>query len=307
MALQSLDGIQKQRPIPAGAPPKIASVSKPQTPAAAPKQPVKATGGVATKRPTPATKPLAGGGTTGIGTKPITANAQPGKPISGTGFNTPSQTTKAVSSDSITGATWDLDGARIESDKVYTGNATPFDSLFGAQYWNKSVEAEFGDPRFIVITTRFSYVNGIDSVTREPVSHGDVTERSVWEGDFRYAKRQLVSAKLKRVSNDRRQITTWIKGDQAPSTSFSGFTSKLETNNGGLPVSDPESLRSWVDPVSRLSGGGSGEVISQVAEAYYGNTPFHTSAESETGVRNYQSGKFFADGWWNNPFAPSLV
>jgi hypothetical protein len=47
-------------------------------------------------------------------------------------------------------------------------------------------------------------------------------------------------------------------------------------------------------------------MIPNIADAYYG-TPIPTGAENEAGVRAYQSGRFFAEGWWNNPFQPNLI
>ena len=68
----------------------------------------------------------------------------------------------------------------------------------------------------------------------------------------------------------------------------------------------PSSLASWAPALSTLQAGGSGLMIPNIADAYYG-TPIPTGAENEAGVRAYQSGRFFAEGWWNNPFQPDLI
>ena len=190
---------------------------------------------------------------------------------------------------------------------MYTGLTTPLDNLLSSNVWDKSVEAELGSPRFIVFTYKYKYVDGFDPVGA-PLSEGDVTTRQVWEGNFRYTNNRLVSARLQRVSFDSLHNSTWIDNSIPPSTRFSGFVSKTANNTGGISISDPDSLSSWADAVVTLTGGGSGEIQSRIADAYYGtSTPFHTAAESEAGVRSYQSGRFFSEGWWNNPFQPDLI
>jgi hypothetical protein len=210
--------------------------------------------------------------------------------------------------DSITGATWNLDGNEIRSDKAYTGLVLPLDSIFagGSTSWDKTLEMEIGDPRFIVITSKYTYVSSNDPTSGFPSTHTEITTRQVWEGDFTYTKGRLVKAKLQRVSADDRSTTTWIDGQHPPITSSLGYVSKPANNSGGIDITDPSSLASWVPALSPLQAGGSGMMIPNIAEVYYG-TPIPTGAENEAGVRAYQSGRFFTDGWWNNPFTPNLI
>jgi hypothetical protein len=222
--------------------------------------------------------------------------------------NKPIKTPKSGGTkDPITGARWDLDGYELVSDKTYTGLSIPLEGmLFGPNSWDKMLEAEFGDPGLVVFTYKYTYNDSNDPTTGLPMTYREMTIRTAYEGDFTYKKGRLASARIKRVASDEKSTVTWIDGSQPAQSHLLGYISKPANNTGGIVISDANSYTSWVSATAPLQGWGSGLLIPNIAEAHYG-TPMPTTAEDEVGVRGYQSGRFFADGWWNNPFTPNLL
>ena len=208
--------------------------------------------------------------------------------------------------DSITGATWNLDGTALESDKVYNG--TQIQQLFGFKdipgvqdYENWSTEVEFGDPKLVVQTISYTQNDGTGEMWQ-------TTQRFVWEGEFRYSSKGMTSAKLNRLSDD--LIT--VRSDGL--TIKTGSVSNPLSGGAGIVIENPAALASWGDVITPIA---SVPYDQQIRESKYQNTTELPSNDqyasnstfdgNEAGIRSYQSGRFFADGWWSNPFAPNLV
>ena len=213
-----------------------------------------------------------------------------------------SKTTKSTTgfrTDPVTGAKWILGGNTIQSDKVYKDDNPISQLLNGPGHWDTSTEYEFGDPNFIVYTTSFSYRDS-------SISNQQVTHRKVLEGHFKYDGKSLLSASIIRISDDSRSVIYWDDAEKLPTEIRGGHIGLLSEVKKGVAMKDAHSLASFAAVHSELSP--TAPYPELAAEAKYNTHPPQGSdAGSENIVRAYQSGRFFPDGWWNNPFAPNLI
>ena len=208
--------------------------------------------------------------------------------------------------DSITGTKWNLDGVALESDRVYSG--TQIQQLFGFKeipgvqdYDGWSTEVEFGDPKLIVQTIKYTQNDSTGESWQ-------TTQRFVWEGEFRYSSKGMTSAKLNRLSDD----LFSVRSDGL--TIKTGSISNPLSGSTGITIENPGTLASWGSVITPIA---SVPYDQQIRESKYQNTidtpstETHTSNSTfdgnEAGIRGYMSGRFFADGWWNNPFTPNLI
>jgi hypothetical protein len=209
------------------------------------------------------------------------------------------KTLKGRSTDAITGMKWNLDGNTIQSDMVYKDDNPISQLLSGPGHWDTSTEFELGDPRFIVYTTSFSYRDS-------NISNRQTTHRMVLEGHFKYDGKSLISASIKRISDDSRSVIYWDDVNKSPTETRGGHIGLLSAINKGFALTDPHSLASFAAAHSELSP--TAPYPELAAEAKYStHPPLGSDAGSENIVRAYQSGRFFPDGWWNNPFTPNLI
>ena len=183
------------------------------------------------------------------------------------------------SRDSVTGLT--LDGlGQIVSDKVYDKNSLLVKDLgLPADYLSTvgslDVEVEF-DNKYIVFTVKS--VDGQSHIG---------TSRTVFQGDFQYARGRVQSARVDTMAQ--------IGGNEAFGY---GDISSL-----GVTIPQPSSPSSWITTLesaiysadNRIASFDIGAVEPGVITGDY--APFAA----------FGGGKFFADGWRADPFAPNLL
>jgi hypothetical protein len=195
--------------------------------------------------------------------------------------------------DPVTGLAINLEGiGKVISDKVYDKDsavAKEWFSYFAYQspdITESFIEFEFSD-KYIVGTTQQRYANGDTQ-----------TIRLVMQGLFKYKGERISSATV-----------AFLAEDNIAPGSFYGTTTPnlsgevLGTRGGSKTIPNPNSLFSWAETLSGFE-----EENNKLLE--YNNGDIGNGIQStgdESAVRAFAGGKFFQEGWWNNPFAPNLV
>ena len=194
--------------------------------------------------------------------------------------------------DSITGLKWNLDGfGTIESDKVYDTNSTAGKEIVRLGGWDTPptqtfIEFELSN-NYILITESYFFSNG----------HREL-ERMALQGNFKYKNQQLSAASIDLVCSN---SATFFDNGQ-----FMG-------NSGGINYSSGES-RNILNPnsIQALSGWGwsskeSSHFIEGQIEGSAPDSSLWLNVGDKSEVRAFGQGKFFQEGWWNNPFTHNLI
>ena len=146
-------------------------------------------------------------------------------------------------------------------------------------------EFEFND-RFYVDTRIDNQVDEITGQRRAEIS------RFVAEGTFRYADGKLVSGTVNRV------VKSTYLSDEGGRLSLYG---DIEEYSGGVSTSIFAPLR-----LSRQSflfnGTETAEFSFSPSEGY----SFGAEKDRQA-IEGFANGRFFQEGWWNNPFTPNLI
>ncbi len=126
------------------------------------------------------------------------------------------------------------------------------------------------------------------------------TGRSVLTGTFKYNKDgKLISAKTTSHAQEYFQITS---GHYSGRHKFiSGFIYKV--NGSGISLSNASSLKEWEKVMtSRNFKIDANYEYDAIPKSYSTGGPADRNA-----LTRFGEGRFFQEGWWNNPFIPDLV
>ena len=192
---------------------------------------------------------------------------------------------KGNNKDSITDPTLSFDGlGPITSDTIYNQNspvirqlleAAGGESLNPSDSW--SLEVEFGSSRFIVGTfVRNTNANAMPGIS---------TTREVLMGDFKFTRNKLASAKVDYIATvQKNQSSDYELGDIVAL--------------GGAQISDPSSIQPWMSEVFNSPN-------NRITSAFEAGPGF--SDGDRGALASFGEGRFFQDGWWNNPFSSNHI
>jgi len=179
--------------------------------------------------------------------------------------------------DDVTGLTIEVDGfGSITSDKVYDKNSSFVKNTFlseGDQEYFKEfdLEVEF-DKEFIIANIRTLSQDSRVS-----------TSRTVFQGEFKYEGRMVKSARIDYIAQVSGGEYGW------------GTLQRL-----GISIPQPSSAASWQSSLDPIQG-------TVVAEYDIGiNTPGEVTGNYQ-GVVSFGNGRFFYEGWENEPFSSNLL
>jgi hypothetical protein len=199
----------------------------------------------------------------------------PKKPKPGKGGGSGSGT-----KDSVTGITIDFDGiGRVTSDQVFNrdsalGSAVlSSDAAYKASLTSWEAEVELSN-QFIVLTT--------SAKGNPPNSMSQENSRVVLQGDFHFMGSKMQSARVDYIA----QVSDGITSEYGT----------LESFRSGVTISNPASISSWQSSLAAP-----GEILASYD--FYGGSG---SGDKST-IASFGGGRFFYDGWQNNPFAANLV
>jgi hypothetical protein len=184
--------------------------------------------------------------------------------------------------DSITGLTVTVDGyGTITSDKVYDKNSSLIRNSLGipSDYLNQlqsfDAELEFNSS-YIAFTTRQVDMQGKVGATR-----------TVFQGRFAYEKNRVKSARI----------------DYMAQISDSGDYGYGGINYLGITIKHPSSGYSWMSAINSALNNPNSSTASFDIGA---ETPGEITG-SYPAVASFGNGRFFYDGWKENPFASNLL
>jgi len=198
--------------------------------------------------------------------------------------------------DAVTGLFSNVNGQRIGTDVTYSEisssegkafyeslNDMPEDRVF-SEGGSSMFEIEFG--KTAVIFTR--QVVGEISVDGLRQSSQNRRQRVAWLGDFTYAKNgAFQKANL-------REVAEWTYVERWSDGEIYEWGSVDRGNASGLT-----SLMTLFNP-SLLMPGRVYDFWADYGENRIGGDP-------KQNFYNFESSKYFENGWWDNPFAPNLV
>ena len=176
---------------------------------------------------------------------------------------------------------------RYESDRTYSlDEINRAHSELGVPpetaFTSLSREFELSD-RFLVQTNKTTYEDGYSAV-----------ERHIHSGDFKFNKGKLESATIKSVAEEIINFKDGIVEGR------SGF---INNANGSLKLPDASSFNAWL----RINNS---RQFTQQANYSFSMTEgkFHEgSTFDRNALASFGEGRFFQEGWWNNPFTPNLI
>jgi len=197
-----------------------------------------------------------------------------GQPVSTEGAGSPSSGNRAFV---------DIEGlGRIESDKVYDRNS-PLGRLYlsaaNPAYVDAlldwGIEVEFGTGAYVAMTQRAVLNRG--KFIQEQVS------RDVTQGDFVFRNSKFISGRVDFTAG----ADANNRAEEGAIQSFGGIAIRTPLNASGL---FPSTLY-----------GTQGTVTSNfsIIDGQVTGTP--------QAIRDFGGGRFFNDGWWQDPFTPNLI
>ena len=167
---------------------------------------------------------------------------------------------------------------KVISDRVYRKGSSLIknnSNIFGKEYLKKAItldlEVEFGE-EFIALTT--------NSIRKDSTTQ---SSRTVLQGEFKYGDDEITSARIDYIA----------QGSQGEGYEWGVI------NRHGMTVPRPDSASSW-----------------QSTLMYMGETLYEYDINEDTQgeikgdystVTSFGMGRFFYDGWENNPFASDLI
>jgi len=175
--------------------------------------------------------------------------------------------------------------ARFESDRTYSPEeVSRIESSIGLPSDALRIQREFElDERFIVQTNLTTYEYGNWAV-----------ERHVFSGAFKFTKGKLSSATIFSSADE---IINFQDGSIQARGGFIGNISK------GQGVATPTSYKAWSDLLF------SQNLVPQAGynyDALLGR--FYEGSTSDAyAMARFGEGRFFNDGWWQDPFTPNLI
>ncbi len=179
--------------------------------------------------------------------------------------------------DEVTGLSIEVDGiGQITSDKVYDRNSSFVKNTFlsegGQEYFREfDLEVEFNN-EFIVASIRTLSQDSRVS-----------TSRTVFQGEFKYEGRKVKSARIDYIAQASGGDYGW------------GTLQRLV-----ISIPQPSSAASWKSSLDPIQG-------TVVAEFDIGiNSPGEITGNYE-GVVSFGNGRFFYEGWENEPFSTNLL
>ena len=163
--------------------------------------------------------------------------------------------------------TYNQDSSTIKKLLETAGGSLPLDP---SKNW--SLEVEFGNPKYIVGTF----------LRQEPL--GIVVTRQVLMGDFKFSGNKITSAYLDRIA----------------SVQYNG-TVQQEFGDieilGGAKVGQPSSVTSWVKILNSQN---------PTLASQFDLGPGFSEGDRNS-LASFGEGRFFQEGWWNDPFTPNLI
>ncbi len=194
--------------------------------------------------------------------------------------------------DPVTGLYADNNGQRIESDKVYSQLNDPEAKGFFAARESRvfasggSAEFEFEMGKTAIILT--SRVTGEQSVDGLPQSSKQYQQRVAWIGNFEYDKNGRLKSGIIRELTEWTHGSSWLDDSTHEWSSIdTGSTTKAQSLLGVFASANSFTTR----------------IYDYLAD--YANNIVIGGPKSE--FYNFESSKYFEDGWWNNPFATNLT
>lgn len=167
---------------------------------------------------------------------------------------------------------------KVISDKVYKKGSSLIknnSNIFGKEYLKKAItfdlEVEFGE-EFIALTTK--------SIRKDSTTQ---SSRTVFQGEFEYGDDEITSARIDYIA----------QGSQGEGYEWGVI------NKHGMTVPRPDSASSWQSTLMHM-----GETLYEydINEDAQGEIKGDYST-----VTSFGMGRFFYDGWENNPFASDLI
>jgi len=184
--------------------------------------------------------------------------------------------------DDVTGLTIEVDGfGSITSDKVYDKNSSLIRNTVGStsdyldQLQSFEAEVEF-NKSYIVYTTRQVDAEGKVGATR-----------TVFQGAFEYSGNRVKSARL----------------DSMGQVSDSGDFGYGGTNYLGVTIAQPSSGWSWMSAIN----GALDNPSSSTASFDIGMETPGAITGNYAAVVSFGNGRFFYEGWENEPFSTNLL
>lgn len=187
--------------------------------------------------------------------------------------------------DSITGLYWDVDGiGRLETDKV---NSISYEQMQKAaqslQPYGYTEEAGLS-PWDFPITLEVELSKDTLIATNSQ-SNGNIN-RTLLKGSFNFSKGRLRSGTItESITYDIYKTSNGIE--------VNGFA---EAYPGGRQLTNPGKYSSFYNAL--VSPGQPIAEFNSSSSSEYGNKAFFTE---------YNGGKTFNDGWWQDPFTPNLI
>jgi len=148
--------------------------------------------------------------------------------------------------------------------------------------------------KFIVGTSRSDYT--VYSDTGVKAWDNTTIERTVYSGDFSFNKGKLSSATLTSLAEE---IITLRDG--RPESRF-GF---IHNAKDKFKLPDASSAREWESVLKTSINTGLYTVQAnyEFAEGQF----YEGSTSDQNSIARFGDGRFFQEGWWNDPFTPNLI
>lgn len=195
--------------------------------------------------------------------------------------------------DSITGLTITVDGyGSITSDKVYDKDSALIKNSLGitSDYLNRlqsfDAEVEF-NKSYIVFTTK-----QVDADSKVAAT------RTVFQGNFQYANKRVKSARINYMA----------QFNDSPNYDYGSI------NRVGVTIQQPTNGGSWMSAINTALTNTSSTTayFSQVTPTMDSQDYSDYPADESTGggraaLIAFGNGRFFQEGWWQDPFAPHLI
>ena len=181
--------------------------------------------------------------------------------------------------DSITGLFADAGGGNIYSDRVYNQDTYPlYGRLFGHD--NLEVETELGKDTIIMTKGMYDYSGG-GTLNARKTSF----QRIALLGSFEYDRK----GRFKK--GEIREIGSWTFS-KTTEGAFIGETGSVDIGQALLP---------------NLMSVNSGLQSTQNRQFDYLLDGEFQEGDSRNDFLQYESAKYFAGNWWDNPFTPNLI
>jgi len=181
--------------------------------------------------------------------------------------------------DAITGLSWDIGNATIESDRTYGRADSDLLQGFarsglakGVSSQNWKFEAELG--KDFIVLSQTSSENGTT-----------FTNRAVFGGSFSYNKGKLTSAK----------ISEWAEHNFSSENGITTSWASIRKMSPLQTVANIKDFNAWRQSISKSN------------EVYYANTGYSRPEGDISTIYSYGNGNLFPKGWESNPFLPNLI